>query len=190
MSASPADPEFDPTRPPLGEAQTGNGSALGHTSRESATVESTSTEIGAISGAIEELQTRLARAHSQLEQVTAVQTTEIEIGRLFVEAQRFSEDFLSRLETQIGQILVEAEAKAADIVREATEEALEIRRRIHGSSVIPARTAQDLQSVIGSFASINGELIKQLNALSAMVMAAGDRGASSTDPWSPAMDPN
>jgi len=56
--------------------------------RHDAAVESASSEIGAIAGAIEELQSRLERANEQLGQVSAVQTTEFEIGRLFMEAQR------------------------------------------------------------------------------------------------------
>ena len=41
-----------------------------------------------------------------------VEATESEIGRLFVEAQRFSEESLSKLELQIHQILCAAEDKA------------------------------------------------------------------------------
>ena len=74
-------------------------------------VESASSELGSIAGAIESLQNRLAQAQDQLNNVAAVQTTEFEIGRLFVEAQRFSEASLSKLEIQIQEILIEAEAK-------------------------------------------------------------------------------
>jgi len=54
-----------------------------------------------------------------------VETTEFEIGRLLSSAA-VSEDSLSRLESQIQEILCAAEDKAKQILTEATEEALEI----------------------------------------------------------------
>jgi cell division septum initiation protein DivIVA len=111
--------------------------------------------------------------------VTVVQTTEYEIGRLFVEAQRFSEASLSKLEMQIQEILVEAEAKAAEILREANEEAAEIRRQAQQASFIPDRTAQELQTAIVGFASVNSELVKELTALNDMLTpASGPRSDS------------
>jgi dsDNA-specific endonuclease/ATPase MutS2 len=142
-------------------------------------VDSAGDEIKQIASAIEELQGRLERANEQLSQATAVQTTEIEIGRLFVEAQRFSEASLSRLEMQVHEIVLEAEAKAAEIIREATEEAQEIRRRAQQGSSVGAATAQELKTVIGSFASVNSELIKELNALNAMLTPLVDRRSAS-----------
>ncbi|MGO8864532.1 MAG: DivIVA domain-containing protein [Acidimicrobiales bacterium] len=145
-------------------------------------VDSAEAEIRQIASAIEELQGRLERANSQLSQATAVQTTEIEIGRLFVEAQRFSEASLSRLEMQVQEIVLEAEAKAAEIIREATEEAQEIRRIAQQGSPVGAGTAQELKTVIGAFASVNGELIKELNALNAMLTPLVDRRSASFAP--------
>lgn len=149
--------------------------SFGPASVENAAVESASTEIEQISSAIEELQGRLAQANSQLGQVTAVRTTELEIGRLFVEAQRFSEASLSKLERQIQEILAQAERKAAEILREATAEAQEIRREAQQSTFFPARTAQELQSAIAGFSMVNGELVKELGALNAMLSSAADR---------------
>src|SRR3984957_7212449 len=53
---------------------------------ESAAVESASAEIEFVTSAIEDLQSRLERANTQMNQVTAVRATEREIGLLFVEA--------------------------------------------------------------------------------------------------------
>src|ERR1700735_150615 len=78
---------------------------------ESAAVESASAEIEFVTSAIEDLQTRLERANTQMNQVTAVRATEREIGLLFVEAQKFTEAALAKLEGQIHQILDQAEAK-------------------------------------------------------------------------------
>ena len=177
MDTNPIDPAYDPASYPQGQPgySSGNGSHVGPPVQSDGAVESASSEIGAIAGAIEELQNRLARANDQLEQVAAVQTTEFEIGRLFMEAQRFSEVSISKLEMQIQEILVEAEAKAAQILREATEEAQEIRRQAEQASFIPARTAQELQAAISGFASVNNELIKELNALNEMLAPSMDR---------------
>jgi cell division septum initiation protein DivIVA len=183
MDTSPIDPVFGPSSYPREEQEhpTGNGNRTSPPVRNDAAVESASSEIGAIAGAIEELQSRLERANEQLGQVAAVQTTEFEIGRLFMEAQRFSEATLSRLEMQIQEILVEAEAKAAEILREANEDAEKIRRGAQQSSLIPARTAQELQSAIAGFASVNNELIRELNALNAMLAPSNNRMAPPMD---------
>jgi chromosome segregation ATPase len=185
MDTSPIDPVFGPSSYPRDEQEhsTGNGNKTGQPVRPDPAVESASSEIGAIAGAIEELQSRLERANEQLGQVAAVQTTEFEIGRLFMEAQRFSEATLSRLEMQIQEILVEAEAKAAEILREAHEDAERIRSEAQQSSLIPARTAHELQSAIAGFASVNNELIKELTALNAMLAPSNNRMAPPTD-WS------
>src|SRR5580700_4670145 len=100
----------------------------GTVATESAAVESASAEIEFVTSAIEDLQSRLERANTQMNQVTAVRATEREIGLLFVEAQKFTEAALAKLEGQIHQILDQAEAKAAEIVREAQEEAEEVRQ--------------------------------------------------------------
>jgi dsDNA-specific endonuclease/ATPase MutS2 len=179
MSANPFDPVFGPSSFPHEDVLSANGNGVGQGPQGSATMESTSSELGAIAGAIEELQTRLAQANDQLHQVAVVQTTEYEIGRLFVEAQRFSEASLSKLEMRIQEILVEAEAKAAEILREATEEAVEIRRQAQQSSAIPNRTAQELQSAIVGFASVNSELVKELSVLNDMLTPAVEPRSSS-----------
>jgi cell division septum initiation protein DivIVA len=173
MSTNPMDPVFGSTSFPRGDGLSENGNSPGYAPQD-ATVELANSELGAIAGAIEELQGRLAQAHDQLNQVAVVQTTEYEIGRLFVEAQRFSEASLSKLEMQIQEILVEAEAKAAEILREATEDAGEIRRQAQQSSFIPGHTAQELQSAIVGFASINSELVKELTALNDMLTPASE----------------
>jgi hypothetical protein len=196
MDTSPIDPVFGSSSYPNGDHPysgypSGNGNPLGQAGRESATVNAATSELGAIAGAVEDLQRRLEQAHEQLGQVTAVRTTEFEIGQLFVEAQRFSEASLSRLELQIQEILVEAEAKANQILREATEEAQEIRRQAQEqaqqSSFIPARTAQELQAAIVGFAGVNTELIKELNALNTMLAPSADRRFPTPGQWNNGM---
>jgi len=162
-----------------------NGSSYGRAMGQSTRAESPNEEIQHIASAIEELQGRLERANEQLSQVAAIQTTEIEIGRLFVEAQRFSEASLSRLELRVQEIVLEAEAKAAEIIREATEEAQYIRRQAQQSSSLPGHTTQELKSVIGAFTSVNCELIRQISALNAMLAPLVDPRSASF-PHSPA----
>ena len=164
-------------------------SSPGQASAEDAAVESASSEIEQISSAIEELQSRLVQANNQLGQVTAVRTTELEIGRLFVEAQRFSEASLSQLEKQIGVILAEAEAKAAQILREATVEAQEIRREAQQSAYFPARTAQELQSAIAGFSMVNTELVKELGVLNAMLTSTTEQTIEPSNDPSRALGP-
>jgi hypothetical protein len=180
MSSNPIDPRFGSTSHSFDDVPPFNGTTADYAPHDDAAVESASSELGSIAGAIETLQHRLAHAQNQLNSVAAVQTTEYEIGRLFVEAQRFSEASLSKLEIQIQEILIEAEAKAAEIIREATEEAAGIRRQAQQSASVPNRAAQEVQAAIAGFASVNSELVRELAALSDML-------TSTTDHRSPAM---
>lgn len=128
-------------------------------------VEWSNAELHSIASTIEQLQQRLVDANARLNTASAVETTELEIGRLFVEAQRFSEESLSELEQQINEILIAAEAKAEQILRGATEEALDIRRQAQEHAVESTRTARELQMAIAGFTTINSELVKELGAL-------------------------
>jgi hypothetical protein len=138
-------------------------------------VEWTSAELSSIASTIEDLQQRLEQANSRLSSAATVETTELEIGRLFVEAQRFSEDALSNLQLQINEILSAAEDKAQQILTEATAEALEIRRQAQEATIVSTRTARELQTAIAGFTAVNNELTKELGALNSMLAPGIDR---------------
>jgi chromosome segregation ATPase len=137
-------------------------------------------ELQSIADTIEELQNRLALANQQLGSVAKVETTEIEIGRLFVEAQRFSESTLANLEYQIHEILHEVEAKAAQILAEATSEAQEIRRQAEQAAAASAETEQELHAAIAGFSALHGELVKKLGDLNAMLPPGDEQRSSET----------
>jgi len=147
-------------------------------------VEWTNAELHSIASTIEELQRRLESANTRLTSVAKVETTEIEIGRLFVEAQRFSEDSLSNLEFQIHEILCAAQDKAKQILTEATEEALEIRRQAQEAAFVSTRTAKELQSAIAGFTTVNNGLVKELGVLNSMLTPGSERGMAEIDPSS------
>ena len=141
----------------------------------------TSSELQSIATTIEELQRRLELANSQLSISANAEATESEIGRLFVEAQRFSEESLSKLELQIHEILCAAEDKARAILTEATHEAIEIRRQAQEAAFLSTRTAQELQSAIAGFTTVNNELVKELGALNSMLTPTSERGMAQID---------
>ncbi len=147
-------------------------------------IEWTHAELHSIASTIEELQGRLELANSRLSAVAKVETTEVEIGRLFVEAQRFSEASLSKLESHIHEVLCSAEAKAKQILAEATEEAHEIRRQAQEAAFGSRGTAQELQTAIAGFTTVNSELVKELGALNAMLNPPNERGMTRIDPSS------
>jgi prefoldin subunit 5 len=159
------------TTPPSDETETPAGE-----------VEWVNTELRTIASTIEELQGRLEEANTRLATASLVETTELEIGRLFVEAQRFSEDSLSKLDVKIHEILCEAEAKAKQILAEATEEAHEIRRQAQQAAFGSTRTARELQSAIAGFTNVNNELLKELGALNSMLTPASERGVNEIEP--------
>jgi hypothetical protein len=148
-------------------------------------VEWVNSELHTIAGTIEELQGRLEEANARLESASKVETTEFEIGRLFVEAQRFSEASLSKLDLKIREILCEAEAKAKEILAEATEEAHEIRRQAQQAAFAATGTARELQTAIAGFTAVNNELLKELGSLNDMLTPAIDRGVSEIESSGP-----
>jgi hypothetical protein len=139
-------------------------------------VEWANTELLSIATTIQELQDRLVQANVRLEKAAKVETTEVEIGRLFVEAQRFSEESLTKLELHVHEILCEAEAKAIQILTEATEEAQEIRREAQQAAFMATATARELQAAIAGFTTVNHELVKELGTLNAMLTPASEQG--------------
>jgi prefoldin subunit 5 len=144
-------------------------------------VEWTNAELHSIAGTIEELQRRLEQANSRLSTVATVENTEFEIGRLFVEAQRFSEESLSKLELRIHTILCAAEDKAKEILTEATKEALAIRQEAQEAAFVSTKTARELQAAIAGFTTVNNELVKELGALNSMLTPGSDRGIGELD---------
>ncbi len=154
------------------------------TANPGAGVEWTNTELQSIAATIEDLQRRLETANSQLSTAADVETTESEIGRLFVAAQRFSEESLSRLELQVHEILCAAEEKAKAILTEATQDAIEIRRQAQEAAFLSTKTAQELQSAIAGFTTVNNELVKELGALNSMLTPSSERGITRINPSS------
>ena len=148
-------------------------------------VEWVNSELSTIASTIAQLQGRLEEANTRLASAERVETTEFEIGRLFVEAQRFSEASLSELERQVNEILCEADAKAREILTEATQEAHEIRRQAQEAAIASTRTTRELQSAITGFTAVNNELLKELGALNEMLTPASERGMSEIEPSSP-----
>jgi len=184
VPGTPRDPTHGGGLPDVAVHQSAPGDTVATPEKE---VQWANSELLTIASTIEELQGRLAEANSRLSNATKVEATEVEIGRLFVEAQRFSEESLSRLEIQVHEVLREAEAKAKQIIAEATEEAHEIRRQAHQSAFVSTQAAQELQSAITGFTGVNSALLKELSTLNSMLTPEGERGtnqinASSTWP--------
>lgn len=88
--------------------------------------------------------------------------TEREIGQVFVEAQRFTDDALVKLEGQIGRVLAEAGRKAAEIVLEAREEADELLRRARESVSLSSAKADELHQAVARLATLVDSLADAL----------------------------
>jgi hypothetical protein len=91
---------------------------------------------------------------------------------------------------QIHEILCAAEEKARAILTEATQEAIEIRRQAQEAAFLSTKTAQELQSAIAGFTSVNNELVKELGALNSMLTPTSERGVAQIDysPGEPGKD--
>jgi cell division septum initiation protein DivIVA len=140
------------------------------------------TELHEIASTIEALQSRLAQANSRLSSVEELEAKEIEIGRLFVDAQRFIEDYVSKVELKIHEVLTEAQAKATQILVEATQEARDIRGEAQQAAFESTSTVRELQSAIAGFTTVNAELLKELGSLNSMLSPGSNRTTAETDP--------
>jgi hypothetical protein len=195
MTTRPADSVFGVPQPPWGvQGEAAMSHLAGDDSNPLADdqtqpgtpVQWVNTELHEIASTIEALQNRLEEANSRLSTVERVETTEFEIGRLFVQAQRFSEASLSELEGKIHEVLGAAEAKAKQILEEATFEAQEIRREAQEAAFASTRTVRELQLAIAGFTTVNSELLKELGTLNRMLFPGRDPEAAEFDPSSPA----
>lgn len=175
MFGEPTQSDVSPQGSPNRPYQFANGNPPVPPATDPVYPDAANAEIHSIASAIEELQNRLEVANSHLGHATALRDSEVEIGRLFVEAQRFSESSISRLEQQIQEILLEAESKATQILREATEEAQEIRRQAHEAAFVSSRAAQELQSAIAGFTVVNSALVNELSALNTMLTPSSEQ---------------
>lgn len=144
-------------------------------------------ELREIASTIEELQSRLEQANARLSRAEELEAKEVEIGRLFVEAQNFIETYVSKIEAKIHEVLSEAEAKARQILVEATEEAREIRGEAQQAAFESTSTIGELQSAIAGFTTVNAELLKELGTLNSMLSPGSKRTAGRSDPQLPSI---
>lgn len=194
MTSSSADPAFSTPEPRWGTQPIAPISDIadhlnGHGIAESSDpagfeVQRVNIELNTIASTIADLQSRLEQANDRLNSVANVETTEVELGRLFVEAQRFSEDSLAQLEVKVHEILCEAEAKARQILAEATEEAHEIRVKAQHAAFASTQTVRELQAAIAGFTTVNTELLRELGSLNNMLTPRDEPIARSIDPAS------
>jgi hypothetical protein len=146
-------------------------------------------ELHEIASTIEAMQSRLEQANSRLSNAEALEAKEFEIGRLFVEAQRFIDNYLSKIEIKIHEVLSEAEAQARQILVEASEEARDIRAEAQQDAFESISTVRELQSAIAGFTTVNAELLKELGTLNGMLSPASYRTRVETDPSLPTVAP-
>ncbi len=165
----------------LADNQNDEGAAEIPSSTEAQWVNS---ELQTIASTIQHLQSRLEETNSRLSDAEKVETTEYEIGRLFVEAQRFSEDSLANLELKLHEVLGAAETKAMQILTEATEEAQRIRQEAQEAAFASTQTVQELQSAISGFTAVNAELLRELGALNGMLSPTSNPDSDQLDPSS------
>lgn len=130
-------------------------------------------ELHTIASTIEDLQSRLEQANARLDTASKVETTEVEIGRLFVEAQQFCDESLTKLEMKVHEILIEADTKAKQMIIEAKAEATEIRRNAQQAAFASNQTVRELQAAIAGFTRVNADLLTELGSLNNLLLPGG-----------------
>jgi hypothetical protein len=139
-------------------------------------------ELHTIAGTIEDLQNRLEQANARLGSASKVETTEVEIGRLFVEAQQFCDDSVAKLEVKVHEILLAAHMKAKQMLVEANAEAQEIRRNAQQSAFASNQTVRELQAAIAGFTRVNADLLTELGTLNGMLLPRESGGLPGHNP--------
>ena len=133
-------------------------------------------ELHTIASTIEDLAKPTPAGNACLDTASKVETTEVEIGRLFVEAQHFCDDSVAKLEVKVHEILLAADTKAKQMIDEANAEAQEIRRNAQQSAFASTQTVRELQAAIAGFTRVNADLLMELGTLNSMLLP-GEGGA-------------
>ena len=96
---------------------------------------------------------------------------EVKIGQLFIRAQDYVTQAMGEAEEQARAIIAEAEFDAARIVSAAKDEAHRLITDARRPGGIPPEAIRQLQVTVDGFARLNGDLLRELTALSQTLAA-------------------
>lgn len=128
-------------------------------------IERVTAEVQSVSSAIDSLTRRLTEANDRLEHVSMVRSSEVEIGRLLLQAQRFVDEAVAEARDHAKATVAEAEAEADRILAEARQQAEEIIQAARSAPTVSPETLLALDTTIGEFTKANTELIHELAQL-------------------------
>ena len=116
-------------------------------------------------GVLSGLQELLQRLDASIADAAAQRRTEVEIGQLITRTNEFVERTVAEAEEQARHLVAEAEFEATRIVAAAKEQAHRLIEEAKQSSALPPEAVRQLQVTIDGFGHLNGELLRELNAL-------------------------
>jgi vacuolar-type H+-ATPase subunit H len=176
---------------------------------EDEALEAVAASLSHVSGVMDRLTAQLTTLTEAFGWTKSVRTTEVEIGRLFVDAQAHVDQSIANAHAQGGQIVSDAHAEARQIVSDASAQAGQIVSAAHVEAVRIVQEAQTqaaaivdearrsevlhpeavarLSSTIEGFARMNTELVSELSALRESLQPVAEQYAPT--PTTPAASP-
>lgn len=132
---------------------------------EGDTVQVVTTAITHVAVALDELTDQLEIANRRVGAVTAAQSTEAELGRLFVRAAAFAVSAVAEAQDEARQLVADARREAERILADARGHADAIVEEAERSTTLPPGSAVQIQAALDGFTHVNAEFIKELQFL-------------------------
>lgn len=129
------------------------------------TVQAVTTAVTHVAVALDELKGQLEIANRRVSEVAAAQTTEAELGRLFVRAAQFADSAIAEAQDEARRLVADARREADRIVAEARGHADAIIEEAEQSSALPSAFALQVQTALDGFTHVNSEFMKELEFL-------------------------
>jgi hypothetical protein len=132
---------------------------------EGDTVQAVTTAVTHVAVALDELKDQLEIANRRVSEVAAAQTTEAELGRLFVRAAEFADSAIAEAQDEARQVVADAHRQADRILAIARGHADAIIEEAERSTTLPSAFALHVQAALDGFTHVNAEFMKEVEFL-------------------------
>jgi DivIVA protein len=129
------------------------------------TVQAVTSAVSHVAMALDELKDQLEIANRRVSEVAATQTTEAELGRLFVRAAQFADSAIAEAQDEARRLVADARREADRIVADARGHADAIIEEAERSTTLPSAFALQVQTALDGFTHVNREFMKELEFL-------------------------
>lgn len=128
------------------------------------TLESIADTVSYAARAIDGLRDVLAKLDESITRSQADAQAELQIGRLFADAQQYIDDVTAQAQARARQVVADAEREAATIVAAGAAEAQRLRDEAARVQVPSSEVMRQLRAAITGFSKVNQDLVDELTS--------------------------